>query len=417
MPIELDVAACRGQFPALHRQFDGRPAVFLDGPAGTQVPQRVIDAMTRYLVEHNANHGGVFATSQESDTMLAAAHRAAADLCGTPDADLVAFGPNMTTLTLGLSRALAHTWKPGDRILLSRLDHDANVTPWALAARDAGVEVDMIDVDPRDCTLDMEDLRKKLARGPRLVAVGCASNAVGTLNPVEEITRASHDAGALVFLDAVHYAPHGLMDVARWDCDFLACSSYKFFGPHVGILHGRRELMTSLPAYKVRPAPDHLPDRWMTGTQSHEGIAGTLEAIEYLADLGRALDPQAATRRDALTAAMAGIVQYEQSMCRRLLEGLAALVHVKVWGIADPARVEDRVPTVSITHDRMSPRRLAESLAQRGIFAWHGNYYALPLTEALDLEPQGMVRLGFVHYNTMEEVQRLLDALADLDRA
>jgi len=410
----FDVSWCRDQFPALARQVDGHPAVYFDGPAGSQVPRRVVDAIGRYLLETNANHGGLFVTSRESDAILHAAGQGVADLLGTDDAETIVFGPNMTSLTFGLSRALARSWQPGDEILVTRLDHDANVTPWVLAARDAGATVRHVGIRADDCTLDMDDCREKLSPRTRLVAVGCASNAVGTINPVAEIARAAHQVGALVFLDAVHYAPHALPDVVAWDCDFLACSAYKFFGPHEGMLWGRRELLSELPAYKVRPAADSIPDRWMTGTQSHEAIAGTLAAVEYLADLGRQLKPDAADRREALKAAYAGIAVYERGLLETMLDGLAQLPGVKVWGITDPARFDQRVPTVSITHERLSPEVLATQLGERGIFVWHGNFYALPLTEALGLEPQGMVRIGLLHYNTAEEVQRLLDVLAEL---
>ncbi len=409
----LDVAACRRQFPALAREIAGKPAIYFDGPAGSQVPQKVIDAVGQYMAEHNANHGGVFATSRESDAMLSAAREAVADLLGTDDPDLVAFGANMTTLTFALSRALSRTWQTGDEILVTRLDHDANVTPWVLAARDAGATVRHVEVRRDDCTLDMDDLRAKLSPRTRLVAVGCASNAVGTVNPVAEIGKLAHQVGALVFLDAVHYAPHRLLDVAGWNCDFLACSAYKFFGPHVGVLWGRRELLESLPAYKLRPAGDMLPDRWMTGTQSHEGIAGTLAAVEYLAEIGRTVDATRAARRPALAAAFSAITTYETLLASRLLSGLAELPRFKVWGISGTARLDERVPTVSIRHQSRTAREVALRLAEQGIFVWDGNFYALPLTQALDLEPEGVVRIGLLHYNTSEEVDRLLTALAE----
>jgi cysteine desulfurase family protein (TIGR01976 family) len=374
----------------------------------------VIDAISGYLIDCNANHGGRFATSRESDAMLARAHEAAADFLGAKDPNATVFGANMTTLTFAFSRALAREWKPGDEIVVTRLDHDANVNTWALAARDAGAKVRYVNFRPGDCTLDLDELRAAIGPRTRLVAVGCASNSVGTINPVAEICRMSHAAGALVFLDAVHYAPHALVDVEAWGCDFLACSAYKFFGPHVGILWGRPELLRRLAPYKVRPAADDLPDRWMTGTQSHEGIAGTLAAIEYLAALGRQCQPSVENRRAALAAAYAAIHRHENQLCRQLLAGLARLPDVKVWGITETARLEERVPTVSITHARRSPIEMADMLAARGIFAWHGNFYALELTESLGLEPEGLLRLGLLHYNTSGEVERLLEALADL---
>jgi cysteine desulfurase family protein (TIGR01976 family) len=412
MPAPLDVAAVRAEFPGLMRQVNGRPAVFFDGPAGSQVPQRVADAVAHYLLHTNANHGGEFATSRESDALLEQAHRAAADLLGTDDPRTVVFGPNMTTLTLALSRALGRTWKPGDEVIVTQSDHDANITPWVLAARDAGAVVHQVRIDPRDATLDLDHLRSLLTRRTRLVAVGCASNATGTVHPFEEIAALAHGAGAEVFLDAVHYAPHRLMDVTAWQADYVVCSAYKFFGPHVGILWGRYERLQELPAYKVRPAPDTPPHRWMTGTQSHEGIVGVLAAIDYLADLGRQTSGNAAlARREALRHAFAAIRQHEDALLHRLLRGLGAVAGLRLWGIADVARIEQRVPTVMFTHARWSPAPLAQRLAELGIFVWHGNYYALALSEALGLEPHGAVRVGLLHYNSAEEVDRLLEAL------
>lgn len=376
---------------------------------------RAIDAVADYLVRMNANHGGVFETSRESDALLAEAHEGLADFLGADDPETVVFGANMTSLTFALSRSLAKTWQPGDEILVTRLEHDANVTPWVLAARDAGATVRHVEFHAEDCTLDMDDLADKLSSRTRLVAVGCASNAAGTITPLEEIVRMAHEAGALVFFDAVHYAPHRLLEVNRWGCDFLVASAYKFFGPHVGVMWGRRQLLSELPAYKVRPAPEAVPGRWMTGTQNHEGIAGTLAAVEYLADLGRRLAPDALNRREALDAAYGGIMAYERGLVAELLAGLAEMPDVGVWGITDPGRFDRRVPTVAITHRRLKPRELAEHLAARGIFVWHGNFYALPVTEALGLEPDGVLRIGLLHYNTAEEVERLLAALRELE--
>ncbi len=410
----LDVAWCRRQFPALRRTVAGQPAVFFDGPGGSQVPERVIDMVGHYLGHVNANHGGLFVTSRESDEILEAAREALADFYGTDDAGTIVFGPNMTSLTLALSRALARTWQPGDEVLVTRLDHDANVSPWVLAARDAGATVRHVEIRREDCTLDRDDFGRKLSRKTRLVAVGYASNAVGTINPIERIAAMAHAAGALVYVDAVHFAPHGLIDVGRLGCDFLVASAYKFFGPHLGVLWGRRELLEGLPAYKVRPAPNSLPGRWMTGTQNHEGIAGAMAAVEYLAELGRTLNPNACDRRAALQAAYETIVPYEQHLAAKLLDGLAAMPDVNVWGTTDPAQRSQRVPTAAITHRRFTPRQIAESLAARGIFVWHGNFYALPLTEALGLEPEGLLRIGLLHYNTEQEIERLLAALNEM---
>lgn len=407
------VAECRGQFPALSRQVDGRDAIFCDGPGGTQVPQRVIDAVSHYLGSTNANHGGLFATSQESDALLEAAHQGLAEFLGAASGEEIVFGQNMTSLTFAMSRALARTWKPGDEVVVTRLDHDANVSPWVLAARDAGATVRWIDFRRSDCTLDLEQAREVIGQRTRLVAVGCASNATGGINPVRQIADWAHAAGALVYLDAVHYAPHALIDVGALGADFLACSAYKFFGPHVGILWGRRELLQSLEAYKVRPAPDSGPGKWMTGTQSHESIAGALAAVDYLSDLGRRVSGDSElSRRGALAAAYAAIGDYERELCGQLLAGLSRLADVRVWGITDPRRMSQRVATVSFTHRRMPASQLAALLGRRGIFSWHGNYYALNLSEGLGHEPEGMLRVGLVHYNTAEEVDRLLAELA-----
>jgi len=414
LETSFPVAQLRAQFPALSRAIEGQVPIYFDGPAGSQVPQCVADAVSTYLTTINANHGGVFATSRASDALLDEAHAALADFVGSDDPDSIAFGANMTTLTLALSRALGRTWRPGDEVIVTRLDHDANVTPWVLAARDAGARVLQVDIRAEDCTLDLADLEARLSSRTRLVAVGAASNAVGTINPIAEIARRAHAVGAPLFVDAVHYAPHRSIDVQDWDCDFLACSAYKFFGPHVGVLWGRRELLAELPAYKLRPASDELPGRWMTGTQNHEGIAGALAAVGYLADLGRSVATDAAHRRGALCAAFEAISAYETLLAGELLAGLKSIPEVKVWGITDESRLGQRVPTVAITHERLSPREVAEYLADRGIYVWHGNFYALPLTEALGLEPAGLVRIGLLHYNQRDEVRRLLAALEAL---
>ena len=417
MPAQLHehIDRIRSQFPALARQVGEQAAAFFDGPAGTQVPQSVIDAVSRYFVQHNANHGGLFPTSRESDVVLATAHQAVVDFLGSDDPGTVSFGANMTTLTLSLSRALGRTWRPGDEVIVSRLGHDANFTPWVLAAADAGATVRYIDIVPRDCTLDLDDFKAKLNDRTRLVAVGCASNAVGSVNPVKEICRLSRMAGALTFLDAVHFAPHRLIDVDDFGCDFLVCSAYKFFGPHVGIMWGRRPLLEELAAYKLRPPSNALPDKWMTGTQNHECIAGTLAAIDYLTELGRTVaDDGSLARRAALKQAYQAITDYEQQLIWHLIDGLRPLDSFRLWGIADPTRQAERLPTISITHSRRKPPELAEQLGRQGLFVWHGNYYALPLTERLGLEPDGMIRVGIVHYNTLGEVDRLLAALRDL---
>jgi cysteine desulfurase family protein (TIGR01976 family) len=406
----FDVAALRKQFPALGRKFAGRTPIYLDGPGGTQVPARVIEAMVRYLTDSNANHGGVFSTSRASDAITDDAHRAVADFLNAPSADEIAFGQNMTSLTFHLSRAIARTLRPGDEILVTRLDHDANVRPWVLAARDAGATARFVDIRPADCTLDLDDLARQLGPRVRLLAVTCASNAVGTVNDVRTLSHMAHDAGALVFLDAVHYAPHGPIDVQGCGCDFLACSAYKFFGPHVGILWGRRELMQGLETYKVRPAPDTLPGRWMTGTQNHEGLAGVAAAIEYLAQMG-----SGDGRRAKLRSAMERIQAYERELSQRFLAGLARRPRFRLRGLTRPEDVARRTPTFSLTADDRTPRQMAEHLARHEIYAWDGDFYAAELVAHPGVNaPEGLLRLGLVHYNTADEIDALLDCLDQL---
>ncbi|HTM88620.1 MAG TPA: cysteine desulfurase-like protein [Terriglobales bacterium] len=406
----LDITWVREQFPSLQLQVNGRPAAFLDGPGGTQVPQRVIDAVTNYFLHSNANVGGAYLTSQRNDAMLAEAHRAMADLLGC-DADEVAFGQNMTTLTLLLSRAIGRGLGPGDEILLTWLDHDGNVSPW-LALEERGVVIRRAEVNPQDCTLRLDDLAANITPKTRVVAVGYASNAVGTINPVKEIVRLAHAAGALAIIDAVHYAPHGSIDVRDLDCDFLLCSPYKFFAPHSGVMYGKRAVSSRLRPYKVRAQYDRLPEQWETGTLSHENIAGVLAAVEYLADLGRLSEPAAASRRAALLAAYAAISNYERGLMAPLISGLLQIPGLKVYGITDPARFSERTPTVAVRVEGHSPIELARKLGERGIFTWDGHYFALDLARRLDVEVTGgWLRIGLVHYNTREEVGRVLEEL------
>jgi cysteine desulfurase family protein (TIGR01976 family) len=403
----LDVDACRRQFPGLAQRVNGHPAVFLDGPGGSQVPQSVIDAVADCLAHRNANDGGAFATSRAVGELVSAARGAVADLLGAADPDEVVFGSNMTTLTFALSRALARTWYPGDEVVVTRLDHDANVTPWVLAAEDAGATVRFLDIDPADCTLHLDLLPTLLNEHTKLVAVGLASNAVGTVNAVAEVVAAARRVGALVFVDAVHAVPHRPVDVVALGADFLACSPYKFFGPHLGVLWGRRDLLGRLPAYKVRPAPDSGPGRWMTGTPSFEAIAGTHAAVDYLASLGTGAD-----RRAALATGYAAIRAHETALAAQLLDGLARLPAWRVWGITDPGTIGDRVPTFGLTHRTRPAAEVASALGAQGLFVWSGHFYAQGLVERLGLAPAGMLRVGFLHYNTAGEVARTLDALA-----
>ena len=406
----LDIAWVREQFPSLKVEVGGKPAAFLDGPAGTQVPRQVMDAIQNYLTNANANTYGAFATSRRTNEMILATRGAMADFlnCATEE---VVFGQNMTTIALGLARAIGRELKAGDEIVVTTLDHDANVGPWR-ALEEKGVVVRQVDIREADCTLDLEDLAKKITAKTKVVAVGYASNMVGTINPVAQITRMAHDAGALMFVDAVHYAPHGLVDVKALDCDFLACSPYKFFGPHMGTLYGKREHLERFKPYKMRPATNVSPECWETGTQVHELIAGIGAAVDYIAELGRWCNPTAKTRREALAAAYRTTVPYEHTLLVKLLDGLEKLPGIQVFGITDRARFDKRCSTVSFRIGEHNPTEIAGFLGDRGIFTWDGNFYALNLSERLGVEQKGgVLRVGLVHYNTAQEVDRLLEAL------
>jgi cysteine desulfurase family protein (TIGR01976 family) len=413
--LTLDVAWARQQFPALKQEVNGHPAIFLDGPAGTQVPLGVMEAMRDYLVRSNANSHGAFATSVRTDQTISEARGAMADLLGCDAAEIV-FGPNMTTLTFAFSRALGRELQPGDEIVVTRLDHDANIAPWR-ALEERGAVIREVDFNLDNCTLDMADLERQINHRTRVVAVGYASNAVGTINDVAEVVRLAHRVGALAFIDAVHYAPHGFIDVRALDCDFLICSPYKFFGPHQGVLYGKREHLAGLRPYKVRPCSDDVPDRWETGTKCHEALAGITAAIDYLAGLGRRAQPEATPRRAQLAGAYAAIQAYERELVGQLIAGLVKISGLTFYGLKDSARFAWRVPTVAVRLPGHTPRELAAYLGERGIFTWDGNYYALSVTERLGVESSGgMLRIGLVHYNTAEEVNRLLEALRALPR-
>lgn len=408
----LDLDWIRSQFPALSLEVAGFPAVFLDAPGGTQVPQAVVDAVGGVLVNANANTHGAFLTSQRVDEIIAAAHQAAADLLGC-DADETVFGPNMTSLTFALSRSLGRELKPGDEIVLTYLDHDANFSPWK-AVEETGAVIRVADFRREDCTLEIDQLIGLINGKTKIVAVGYASNSVGSINDVARIAAAARDAGAWSFIDAVHYAPHGPIDVRAIGCDFLACSAYKFYGPHQGILYGRRELLQRLRPYKVRPASEAAPWRWETGTQNHEAMAGVTAAIDYLAALGARLGETGARRRQIQRAMLATSV-YERRLSEKLIAGLLDIPSVEFFGIREPERFAHRTPTVAIRVRGLSPRDVAERLAEQGFFVWEGNYYALNLSERLGVESSGgMVRIGCAHYNTLAEIDRLLAAIAAL---
>jgi len=406
----FNVGWVREQFPSLQLQVNGQQAAFLDGPAGTQVPRQVMDAVQKYFLEANANTYGAFLTSRRTNEIISEARAAMSDLFNCSP-DEVVFGQNMTTITLGIARAIGRELKPGDEILLTILDHDANFSPWK-ALEEKGVVIRTVDIRESDCTLDLEDLRSKLNEKTKLVAVGYASNAVGTINPVAEITKLAHAMGAMVFIDAVHYAPHGSIDVRALDCDFLICSPYKFFGPHMGTLYGKKEHLERFRPYKVRPATDVVPECWETGTQVQELIAGIHAAVEYIAELGRRCDPSAKDRRAALLASYRSTVAYERSLLTHLIKGLLAIPGLQLFGITDPARFHERCSTVSFRLAKGTPTDAAAFLGERGIFTWDGNFYALNLTARLGVEESGgVLRVGLVHYNTIDEVNRLLTAL------
>jgi cysteine desulfurase family protein (TIGR01976 family) len=407
---QLDTTWVRAQFPSLQTQWKGQPAAFLDGPAGTQVPTQVMHAIQNYLMSANANTGGAFLTSRRTDEMIANTRAAMADFFHC-EKDEVVFGQNMTTITFALSRAIARELQPGDEIVLTTLDHDANFSPWK-ALEEKGVVIRQVDIHEADCTLNLEELKSKINAKTKLVAVGYASNSVGTINPVAQIAQWAHAVGAMIFIDAVHYAPHGLIDVKALDCDFLVCSPYKFFGPHTGVLYGKRQYLRHFRPYKVRPCSEQIPDRWESGTQVHELIAGIGAAVEYLAELGRRVDGSVKTRREALVAAYGATVVHETRLIWRLIEGLQAIPGVRIYGITDPRRSAKRCSTLSLRIGTHHPTTIATYLGDRGFFTWDGNYYALNLSERLGVESQGgMLRIGLVHYNTMEEVERLLAAL------
>ncbi len=413
----LDPALIRPHFPALAQN-----AIFLDNPGGTQVAQRAMERMEHYLLHTNANHGGVYRTSRDSDAVVAETRSAIADFINATRPEEIIFGQNMTSLTLHMSRSLARTLKAGDEIVVTRLDHDANISPWLLIARDCGCQVRWVDFDPQDCTWDVEAVNQQISSRTRIVAVGLASNAVGTINPVHEVAELAHRVGALCFVDAVQYAPHGPIDVQALDCDFLVWSAYKCFGPHLGILYGKYDLLNRLTAYKVRPAGDDPPYKFETGTQGFEAIAGTLGALEYLEWVGETFGSEFGAqfrnfkgRRFTFKKALAAVCAHELTLTRALIEGLSSIPGLQIRGITQPDQLHRRVPTVSFTLEGWHPQEVAKALDQEQIYVWDGNYYALAVTERLGLEGKGgMVRVGPVHYNTVDEIESMVKILRKL---
>jgi cysteine desulfurase family protein (TIGR01976 family) len=413
----LDVGALRDHFPALARMLDGRPVAYLDGPGGTQVPRECIAAMTAYLERSNANHGGAFTASAETDAVIDEAHAAGADFLGAHQPAEIVFGPNMTSLTLAMSRAIGRDLAPGDEVVVTRLDHDANVAPWLALAEDRGLVVRWLELAEDGASLDLSGLDAVLNARTRVVAVGLASNALGTITDVGRVIEAAHAVGAIAYVDAVHAAPHLPIDVAALQADLLVCSPYKFFAPHLGMLYGRADLLERLEAYRVRPAGAAVPGKWETGTQNHEALAGLLGSFEYLERLGAAYGDAAgrSDRRGRLRAAMSAIHEHERGLSLGTLERLAHVPGLRLHGIIDPARVAERVPTFSFTLDGHAPRAIAEHLAARAISTWDGDFYAWELVRALGLDDAGgLLRIGLVHYNTLDEVDRLVEALLEL---
>jgi len=416
MPLELQ--AIRSQFPSLDR-----PAVFFDNPGGTQICRASASRIQRYFMECNANHGGAFQTSRDSDALIDETRQAMAGFLNAARPEEIVIGANMTTLTFAFSRALARTLQPGDTIVLTHLDHDANISPWLMAAEDRGCKIRWVDFHPEDGTLDLADMQAALAEGPKVVAFGYASNSLGTINPVQQITEMAHAAGALVYIDAVQYAPHGPIDVQQLGVDFLVCSAYKFFGPHLGVLYGRYDLLERLPAYRVRPAPQDPPGKFETGTGNFEHMAGLLGALEYIEWVGNhygeefheTFAGQFSGRALALKQGMSAIRSYEFELSRALLAALKSISGLKLYGLQDPAQVDGRVPTFSFTLAGQDPQQVAQKLGDLGVYVWNGNFYALEITKRLGLEEHGgLVRVGAAHYNTLAEVEQLRTALAKL---
>jgi cysteine desulfurase family protein (TIGR01976 family) len=406
----------RQQFPSLDR-----PAIFLDNPAGTQIAKQSLDRINKYLLETNANHAGMFETSRRSDEVLDEARIAMADFLNASHPEEIVFGNNMTTLTLHMSRSLARNLQAGDDILVTRMDHDANIAPWMLVAEDRGCNLLWVDFDVESGMLDLDDFARALEKKPKITAFGYASNLLGTINPVKQMTQMAKDAGALVYIDAVQYAPHGPIDVQDLNCDFLVCSSYKFFGPHAGALYGKFDLLDELKAYKVRPASDEMPFKFETGTQNHEGIAGILGALEYFEWLGRQFGAEQESawkeagftgRKLELRKGMSAMQVYESELSKALIGIIQSVPGSHVYGITDNDRLDERVPTVSFRLEGKDPEWLANEIGKTDIYVWNGHNYALAIVERMGLlEAGGMVRVGPVHYNTLDELDKFGDVL------
>ena len=420
----IDLSPQRTQFPALQQiADDGLPYVFFDGPGGTQVPQQVIDAIAHYYTHANANTHGQFLHSARTDVVIANARQAMADFLNAPSPDEIVFGPTSTNLAFNITRAIGATLTDGDEIIVTRLDHDANISPW-LALRETGAVVKFIDVNLDDCTLNLEHYQSLLSPKTKWVALGYASNAVGTINPIQKMTEMAHAVGAKVWVDAVHFAPHQSVDVQALGCDVLMCSTYKFFGPHMGVVWGKYDLLDALPAYKVRPADDEPPHKFEQGTGNFEGMAGVAAAIDYLASVGEKYGQSFADKyRTAgftgrgllLKQAMSAISAYEQEMFKYFLAEMQNIENVKIYGITAEDRLSHRTPTLAFTKDGVDTAKIARVLGENNIFVWDGDYYAIEISKALGVfDKGGMVRVGLAHYNTRAEVDRLLNVVKKL---
>lgn len=417
----LDIDSLRGEFPALSLTHDGEPRIYLDNPAGTQLPRCVLDGMTAAMVEFNANLHGSFRTSRRATELIGEAHTAMADMFNAAAPTEIVFGPNMTTLTFMMTRALAPLFQPGDEIVLTQMEHDANHTPWRIMAEDRGLVVRVLPFDRTTYEFDLDELASLINERTRFAAFNYASNILGTINDVAAMCAMVREVGGITYVDAVQYAPHGPIDVQRLGCDLLVASPYKFYGPHQGVLWGREELLTRIPAHKLRVVPDVPPNRFETGCQSLAGQAGTLAAVEYLERVGRSLgaghapgsnDTDRPTRTDAVHTALRAFAAYEEVLAERLIAGLEQIGDLHIHGITDPAALSRRVPTVSFSRPGTDPGTVATALDAHGIYVWNGHSYALPVIEHLGLaDAGGVVRIGPTHYNTVAEIDRTLDVL------
>lgn len=409
----MNLTKLRRQFPALMQQVAGKSPIFLDGPGGSQVPQSVLSAMSAYLGYYNSNLGGAFFSSDKTVELMANARQAAADLLNAPSRDQIVFGANMTSLTFSFSRAISRDWQADDEIIVTNADHFSNVSSWQQAAQDKGVKVNAARINEVDCSLDLAHLASLLNSNTKLVAVTYASNTTGSINDIQRIVAMAHEVGALVYVDAVHYAPHELVDVQALDCDFLACSAYKFFGPHLGMVYGKREHLEGFTPYKVEPAKDVIPGRWETGTQSFEALAGLIAAVDYIADISELDDSH--SRREKLTVAFAKTKQHEMALSEHFLTRLVNYPKIKLFGIDDLERLSERTPTFALTFAGLEPRQVSEFLGKQHICVWDGNFYAQGLCEQLGvLDKGGVVRIGCMHYNTIEELDQLFDLFDEL---